>query len=120
MQLNDLFSLYYQNSVTTAIFTDGSGVGVLDYNSALANLTLADTVDLGLGPSFTVVALSAGNSSGVAVAGGMHARVAVNLGGASGAGPRRRGVSLGVDVHPTFAPGGVLTTAGFTVGYEWF
>lgn len=119
VQFNHVFSLYYQNAANVVILTDGSGVAVFNYNSILANFTFAHMVEIGAGPSIDVIALS-GTTSGVAAYAGLHTRFAVNIGGSSGPGPRRRGVSLGLEAHPTFATGGVLTTMDLTAGYEWF
>jgi hypothetical protein len=118
-QFTDLFSLYYQNMATTVVVTDGSGVIVFDYNSVLANFTLGDCVDLGLGPSADAVLVSGNTVSVSTVLFGLHSRLAYNFAGLRH-GPRRKGVSLGLDAHPTFGPGGVLMTLQAGLGYEWF
>jgi hypothetical protein len=59
-----------------------------------------------------------GSSSGVSP--GAHGRLAVNIGGLDGNGPRRSGFALGVDAHPVFsgAGQGVSLTGG--LGGEWY
>src|SRR4029078_13387281 len=51
LQITPLFSIYYQNTPTFQVRGDGSGFFCVDYNSFLANLTLAHRVEIGFGPS---------------------------------------------------------------------
>jgi len=120
VQINHLFSLYYQAALVIAILTDGSGVFVTEMNSILANFTIAHHVDIGIGPSVGYLSVTASDgSSASGVAFGGHARAAYNF-GTLGTGPRRRGVSLGLDVHPFFGDGAVLVSVALGVGYEWY
>lgn len=112
VQFNHLFSLYYQNTAAIVIVTEGSGVLVSDYNAILANLTFAHHVDLGVGPSVDYSTLTASDGTSLsAVTFGPHVRLAGNIGPLT-ASPRRRGVSVGLDIHPTIGGGGVLTLIG--------
>jgi hypothetical protein len=122
--------------VTFTAYQAGQGVttsagykaGFADYNSLLLMLTLFHHLDIGAGPSLDFLAVTSGkidihgtvtnSSSGVSP--GAHGRVAFNIGGLSGNGPRRSGFSLGVDAHPIFtgAGQGLSLTAG--IGGEWY
>jgi hypothetical protein len=122
--------------------TSGSGIGTsasasykagfADYNSLLAMVTLGHFFDIGAGPSLDFLAVangsanlsiagqtsSSGSSSGIQF--GAHGRIAFNIGGLSGNGPRRSGFAIGFDVHPLFtgpAPGLSLTGG---LGAEWY
>jgi hypothetical protein len=147
VQFNHYFGLVYQNSPIVTFTaqsptTSGSGLsttegggfkaGFADYNSLLAMLTLFNFLDIGAGPSLdflavaneSVIASKSGvqqmtqSSSGVSP--GAHARVAINIGGLNGNGPRRSGFAIGVDAHPLFtgAGQGLSLTAG--LGGEWY
>lgn len=127
VQFNHYFGVYYQNTpmVTLLAANNGIAAGFADYNSTLANLTLLHAIDIGTGPSVDYVAIAGcsadvecGTSSTVAF--GLHSRVALNLGGLSGDGPRRSGFSLGVDVHPIFLSTGPLVTLTGGIGGEWY
>jgi small nuclear ribonucleoprotein (snRNP)-like protein len=118
VQVNHFFSVYYQN--TGALPIASGATSFFDYNSLLLDLTLGHVFDIGAGPSADVMMVSAGNASVTAVLPGMHARLALTLGGASGPGPRRSGFSVGLELHPTFGPGGVIFAMSPLVGYEWF
>jgi hypothetical protein len=133
-QLRRSFGVYYQLSplVLFENGVDASASAFLFMNSALANLTLLDVIDVGAGPSLDAVLGS--SSSRPAIAGlatpptlesgfqlGAHGRVALNLGRRDAMSGRRSGWSIGVDEHPMLLGGGhvlALTTLGF--GGEWF
>jgi hypothetical protein len=121
VQIGSVFSLYYQNMPTVVVFTDGSGTALLDYNSLLADCTIANVFGLGVGPSADVVAVTGSNASATKVLPGFHTRLAFYFSGTpeSRAG-RRQSLSLGIDLHPTFGPGGNLLTLQGGVGYEWY
>lgn len=134
VQFNHYLGLVYQNTPIVTFTRQASGFkgGFADYNSFLVMLTLGHFLDIGAGPSVdflavnntkAVVALVGGGitsetSSGVSF--GAHGRVAFNIGGLSGNGPRRSGFSIGVDAHPLFtgAGKGLSLTGGF--GAEWY
>ena len=127
VQFNHYFGIYYQNTpmVTLLGASDGIAAGFIDYNSTIANLTLLHAIDIGAGPSVDYVSVAGcttdiecGSSSTVAF--GIHSRVALNIGGLSGTGPRRSGFSLGVDMHPIFLPAGTLVTLTGGIGGEWY
>jgi hypothetical protein len=121
IQIGSVFSLYYQNTPVLIAFTDGSGVAFFDHNAGLAAVTLADSFELGFGPSADYVTISTGNLSVSTVLPGLDARVAYHVfHAAHRKGPRRRGISFGLDVQPTFGSGGLFTTILFGVGYEWY
>ncbi len=149
VQFNHYFGLVYQNTpivtgTAQAPMQSGAGLstssnaslkwGFADYNSLLAMLTLFNFLDIGAGPSLDFLSVSndtacaslacggvstmSQSSSGVSP--GAHGRVAINIGGLNGNGPRRSGFAIGVDAHPLFtgAGRGLSLTAG--LGGEWY
>jgi hypothetical protein len=149
VQFNHYFGLVYQNTpiitgTAQAPTQSGAGVGTsetaslkwgfADYNSLMAMLTLFNFLDIGAGPSLDFLevhndtacaSLACGgvqtmsqSSSGISP--GAHARVAINIGGLNGNGPRRSGFAIGVDAHPLFTGvgQGLSLTAG--LGGEWY
>jgi hypothetical protein len=142
-QINHYFGIVYQNTpmvtLTAQENADGSSggsfsAGFVDYNSFLAMLTLFHMLDIGAGPSVDFLAVANGaasvgtglpipstsSSSSSGVSFGMHGRLALNIGGLSGNGPRRSGFAIGIDAHPLFtgAGKGLSLTAG--LGAEWY
>jgi hypothetical protein len=136
VQFNHYLSIYYQNTpilgANMAHDMRSATVAVADYNSALLNLTLFHALDIGAGPSLDYIALAkgtinlaglgttAGVSTGTGVAGGGHARVAFNIGGVSGNGPRRSGFAIGLDAHPMFLATGQALSLTAGLGAEWY
>ncbi len=136
VQFNHYLSLYYQNTpilgANAAHDMRSATVVVADYNSALLNLTLLHMLDIGAGPSLDYVGVAKGTlnidglassanlSTGSGVAGGGHARVAFNIGGLSGNGPRRSGFAIGVDAHPMFMGIGKALSLTAGLGAEWY
>jgi hypothetical protein len=148
VQFNHYFGLVYQNTpivtfTAQPVSTSGMGVmmmagggfkaGFADYNSILAMLTLLNFLDIGVGPSvdfldvyngsLSLSAMGAQNTgqSSSGIAGGAHGRLAFNIGGLNGNGPRRSGFAIGVDAHPllfTANGKGLSLTAG--IGGEWY
>jgi hypothetical protein len=138
VQINHYLSVVYQNTpiVTFTPQTMGSGLntsaglkaGFADYNSFLFMVTLLHFFDIGAGPSVDFLAVAneslsingTQSSSSSGVSAGAHARVAFNIGGLNGNGPRRSGFSIGADAHPLFtgAGKGLSLTVGF--GGEWY
>jgi hypothetical protein len=120
VQIGSVFSLYYQPMATFVIPTDGSGFAIADYNAFLADVTLGDHVGLGFGPSGDVISVTGNNVSVTRALFGLHSRIAYHIGRDGQPGPRRQGLSIGLDVHPTFGPGGTLVTTQLGIGYEWY
>jgi hypothetical protein len=138
IQFNHYLGLVYQNTpmVTGVYQQSGTGfnmslgvkVGAVDYNSVLLMLTLFHHLDIGAGPSLDFLKVAngsislmgpmAGTSSGVSPGG--HGRVAFNIGGLSGNGPRRSGLAIGVDAHPMFTPAGWAGSVTAGIGVEWY
>jgi hypothetical protein len=136
VQFNHYLGLYYQNTpilgATVAHDNRSGTVVACDDNSLLLNLTLFHMLELGAGPSLDYVAVAKGSidvngfnstasaSSGTGVAAGGHARVAFNIGGLSGGGPRRSGFAIGVDAHPMWLSTGTALSLTAGLGAEWY
>jgi hypothetical protein len=98
------------------------------YNSVLAGLTIGHWLDLAIGPSIdSIAALSAGASAdgaGIEAIGGTsigaHARIAAILGTRPTHDARRMGLSVSLDVHPTFIQDTVLMTIALGIGGEFY
>lgn len=126
VQFNRWFSTYYQPQPILFLAASDQGVaaGFIFANSLLANFTLGDFFDVGVGPSLDVSAIAA-CAAGVDCAAaqglelGVHGRLAVNLGRNESSGPRS-GLSIGLDVHPMFTAAGPLFLATLGLGGEWF
>jgi hypothetical protein len=140
IQINHYFGILYQNTpivtFTPQVMSAGTGLmqqdslkfGFADYNSFMAMLTLGHFFDIGAGPSIDFLAvasptaslggITAPSSSGVSP--GAHARVAFNIGGLSGNGPRRSGFAIGFDPHLMFTPQGVAFSGTVGFGAEWY
>jgi hypothetical protein len=149
VQLNHYFGLVYQNtplvtgtaqqpaqSGTGFMTMESAGLkwGFVDYNALLAMLTFGNFFDLGGGPSLDFLYVSNNTASASLACGGVctqtqtssgvspgiHARVAFNIGGLNGNGPRRSGFAIGVDGHSMYTSvgwGGSLTA---NLGGEWY
>ena len=145
VQINHYFSIVYQNMplVTftaqeqmmslAGIASLGSTVsykaGFADYNILMPMVTLFHMLDIGAGPSLDFLAVSSGSanvtngSSNAAASGvspGLHGRIAFNIGGLSGNGPRRSGFNIGVDAHPIFTSAGFAFSVTGGIGGEWY
>jgi hypothetical protein len=127
VQVNHLFSVYYQNTPMLHFIhgPNGYAAGFNDYNSVLANFTLGHMFEIGAGPSVDYLAIGVMTNdlafgSATTVAPGAHGRLALLIGGLSGNGPRRSGFAIGVDVHPSFAFGTVLLGATAGIGADWY
>jgi hypothetical protein len=133
VQFNRWFSVYYQNSpLLFAVGTsNGLALGGMDLNSVLANFTLGDFFEIGVGPSvdyYSIAGCSTGDSSSVgascaAASGagfGAHGRAALNLGGRNAVTGRRSGFSIGLDAHPLFTGDRVVVLTTLGIGAEWF
>jgi ribosomal protein L31 len=139
VQINHYFGIVYQNMPIVTFTPQSSGTGVnssagfkagfADYNVFLAMVTLFHMLDLGAGPSVDFLAVANGSASLVSgtqttsssgISAGAHGRVAINIGGLSGNGPRRSGFDICFDAHPLFtgAGKGISLTGG--LGAEWY
>lgn len=132
VQFNHYFGLYYQNTPivgATVAHDKRSGTVVAgDFNSLLVNLTLFHMLEIGAGPSLDLLAIAKGSistmganaESGKGLVAGGHGRVAFNVGGLSGNGPRRSGFVIGADAHPLFLSTGAALSLTIGVGAEWY
>ncbi|MFT3772807.1 MAG: hypothetical protein QM820_46055 [Minicystis sp.] len=139
IQINHYVGIVYQNTpiVTFTPRLSGSGInmstgfkaGFADYNSFLVMATLGHFFDIGAGPSVDFLAVA--NNSTTIIGGsqtqsssgvhpGAHARIAFNIGGLSGNGPRRSGFAIGADAHPIFTGAGKGLSLTIGVGAEWY
>lgn len=122
LQATSLLSVYWQGAFTAVI---GRDFGLFMFNSAVANLTLNDIVDVGVGPSFDMFG-SAGRSSRVKpTALGLEGRLAFNIGRGAHAAGKRSAFTVDLHVHPVFADDGRGNTQAYTfytlgLGGEWF
>lgn len=97
------------------------------------SLTPVDLLEIAAGPSLD--SLSGGEASagptpaGGAVASvaafsgfyfGLHGRIALHLGGRNAETGRRRGFTLGGDLHPSFIEGETVVFYTLGLGYDWF
>lgn len=126
-QFNRWFSTYYQAQPILFVAGNESGVaaGLVFANSLLANFTLADFFDLGVGPSLDYSAIAGCNAGFDCDAArgfelGLHGRAAINLGSRNTTTGSRSGFSIGLDVHPMFTPAGTVFLAMLGIGGEWF
>jgi hypothetical protein len=97
----------------------------------MASVTPVDLLEIAAGPSLDL--LSGGNTSGnvsgntasasIGAFSGtyfaVHGRVALHLGSRNEETGRRRGFTLGLDIHPTFTPGTAVTFYTLGLGYDW-
>lgn len=141
VQFNHYLGLYYQNSPIITLVIDKQNskarAGFADYNSFIANLTLGNFFEIGAGPSIDFLYVKTGTLVTKDVAGndipseikaetttgihfGWHGRVAFNIGGLSGKGPRRSGFAIGFDAHPVVLNGALLLTITGGIGGEWY
>jgi hypothetical protein len=140
IQINHYFGIVYQNTPivtftpqanTSAGLMSSAGfkAGFADYNSFMAMLTLGHFFDLGAGPSVDFLAVANGSAtllsgstlaSSSGVSPGVHGRIAFNIGGLSGNGPRRSGFAIGFDPHVMFTSQGVAGSLTIGFGAEWY
>lgn len=137
-QINHYVSVYYQNTpmvtLTPQTTADSVGfkAGFIDFNSVLGGVTLLHLLDLGFGPSydFDTYKKCAAELDGFIPTGdcqntsgwhfGLHGRVALIIGGLDGDGPKRSGLIIAADVHPTFLPGETNLTFTLGLGKQWY
>jgi hypothetical protein len=127
VQFNDTWGLIYSNTPSIAVLDTSVASFVLfqDWNTVMPTVTLADVVDLGVGPSLDVytAALCGGGEciTGTALGFGLHQRVAFLIGSSFPNQPRRVGFQLGADLHETFGAYGLESLSlAIQLGAEWF
>lgn len=141
-QIDQLLGAYGQISplvwigTSSATGVNGSKVDVGAVSafqlSALGSVTPIDLIEIAAGPSADIMGggevkasagTTGGSSSASAFAGtyfGIHGRVALHLGGKNAETGRRRGFTIGADIHPTFTSGSTLTFFTVGLGADWF
>jgi hypothetical protein len=120
VQISDVFSVYYQNSpLGFFLYRNGPRVGASDFNAILADFTIEDVLDLGIGPSFDIVTSGSFAGSPSPIGPGAHARIALLL-GSSSATSRRQSFAIGLDPHVTYFDQGVLLSLAGGIGAEWY
>ena len=124
VQVNDLFAVYVQGQGLIGQFlpSPGDGLAGFAFHSLMFELTLADVVQLGLGPALDFVWGCDGtyqpSCAGTGPYLGGDARLAVVLGGR---GPgRRSGLEFSFDVHPTWFGETASVALLFGLGYELY
>jgi hypothetical protein len=128
VQINHYFGVFYQVQPGVGLIKSADSyvaTGFI-YNSILADLTLAHFFEIGVGPSvdalFSAGVDFAGGSAGTGsvVRPGIDTKVAFNIGGLSGNGPRRSGFHIDFGFHPVFLEGAVLMSLTAGLGGEWY
>jgi hypothetical protein len=129
VQLGRVFGLAVQTQPNLFIIS-GTGGAVLGFginNSALAEFTLFDFLQLGVGPSLDYLAAAScatGDTSCSAAEGvgfGVHGRAAIILGGRNPQGGARGGFSISLNVHPLFlGNGNFLFFSTLGIGADWY
>lgn len=122
VQASSLLSAYWQGAFTTVI---GRDFGLFLFNSAVANLTLNDLVDVGFGPSIDLFASAGRSSREKATALGLEGRLAFNIGRGAHVAGRRSAFTVDLHVHPVFSDDGRGNSKAYTfytlgLGGEWF
>ena len=132
VQINDMVGVYYSGTAAIGVAGSngatgsGASAGAFVYNSVMGDVTLANILQLGAGPSLDTLAfgssdVSTSGSSATALAGsyfGIQTRVGIAVGGSK---PGKKGrFMLGLEVHPTFASGVVPISAFLTLGGGYF
>lgn len=127
LQLNDDFAVFYQGAgivgggVKIGLFGSGDSSALfLHTSSAVVEATVADLLQVSVGPSFAAgVQGVPGQGEITVVGGGFTGRVAVTFGG-RGEGDRQ-GFSLGAQVDVAFlSPAETVVMAGISLGWETF
>ena len=122
VQASSLLSVYWQGAFTAVI---GRDFGLFLFNSAVANLTLNDLVDVGVGPSLDVFGSAGRSSRAKPTALGLEGRLAFNIGRGAHLVGRRSAFTVDLHVHPVFADDGRGNSQPYTfytlgLGGEWF
>jgi hypothetical protein len=97
----------------------------------MASVTPVDLLEIAAGPSFDLLSGGgastsvAGNTASASIGAfsgtyfAVHGRVALHFGSRNAETGRRRGFTLGLDIHPTFTPGTAVTFYTLGLGYDW-
>ncbi len=122
VQASSTFSAYWQLAFAGVI---GSDFGLFLFNSAVANVTLNDLVDLGVGPSVDVFGSASRSSRSSPASPGLEGRLAFNIGRSAHVAGKRSAFTIDLHVHPVFAKdrqGDSQTYTFYTLGLgsEWF
>jgi hypothetical protein len=130
VQFHSPFALYLQSQFLLGVVAQGNGGGVFLglHNSALAELSIQNYVQLALGPSVDIVDQRecAMCVLSTAVWFGIHQRVAVPLiarpsfGATRGPRGPSRAINIAVDLHENFPAAGVLFTGTVALGIDWY
>lgn len=127
-QLGSTFGVHYQ-ALGGVFFGSGDAGGFVSH-AAMGALVLGDTVELGLGPSFTLRGAQRDAESGIFAS--LNARLAFMFGADARRPGRRSGLSFVFHVQPTFVKArtfsnGTETEVGITrtlfllgLGGEWY
>ena len=124
VQINPLLGVIYQTHAMIGGVGDRAGnglfIGGIWNNEVMADFTLADVLQLGVGPSFDVFSVNNFTEGFL----GVDARIGVALGHRVWG--HRSGFMLGVDIHPTFITDSsfpttdVITSVLLTIGGGWW
>lgn len=103
VQINPLVGVYYQAHLMLGGFAQPGGVllGGFGFNELMVDFTLADVLQLGIGPSIDFISACDQVTCGDFAYFGGDARIAVAFGHWLRGGRARTGFMLGVDIHPT-------------------
>jgi len=127
-QLNRLMGVYYQTGANVLVATGpgntSAAAAAFIPNSAMFSLTPVDLFEVAAGPSLDYFGLAAASTSAASAGGGIAfgvaGRAALHLGGRNAETGRRKGFTIGVDVHPIFVGGGVAVPITLGLGADWF
>lgn len=124
VQVNDLFAVYVQGQGLVGQFfpTPDDRIAGFAFHALMFELTLADSFQLGLGPSLDFVWGCNAAHQGACTGGGPYlggdARIAFLVGGHE---PRRRSaLAFSLDVHPTWFGNDASIALLFGIGYELY
>jgi hypothetical protein len=130
VQFHSPFALYLQSQFLLGVVAQANGGGVFLglHNSALAELSIQNYVQLALGPSVDIVDQRECSMCvlSTAVWFGIHQRVAVPLiarpsfGATRGPRGPARAINIAVDLHENFPAAGVLFTGTVALGIDWY
>lgn len=130
VQFHSPFALYLQSQFLIGVVAQANGGGVFLglHNSALAELSIQNYVQLALGPSVDIVDQRDCTACvlSTAVWFGIHQRLAVPLiarpsfGATRGPRGPSRAINIAVDLHENFPAAGVLFTGTVALGIDWY